>query len=75
MMVLMFVIAGFAFVSSRRRPESSRLLRAPGDLKAPIAFGLLYAVVLFLISAAQDKFGISGMFAVAAFSGLTIWTR
>jgi uncharacterized membrane protein (DUF4010 family) len=36
-----------------------------------VLFGALYALVLFVIAAAQDVLGNVGLFAAAAFSGLT----
>jgi len=43
----------------------------PSDLRAAIAFGLLYMVVLIGVAAARDWFGDRGLYAVAALSGLT----
>jgi uncharacterized membrane protein (DUF4010 family) len=45
--------------------------KPPSDLKAAITFGLLYAVVIFGVAVAKDYFGESGLYAVAALSGLT----
>ncbi len=43
----------------------------PSDLKAALGFGLLYAVVLFAVAVAKEHFGDSGLYVVAALSGLT----
>ena len=43
----------------------------PAQLGAAIAFGLLYAVVLFAVAAVRDQFGEEALYAVAAVSGLT----
>jgi uncharacterized membrane protein (DUF4010 family) len=43
----------------------------PSELKPAVLFGALYALVLFVIAAAQDVLGNVGLFAAAAFSGLT----
>jgi uncharacterized membrane protein (DUF4010 family) len=43
----------------------------PSNLKAAVAFGLLYAVVLFVIAAAQAEFGDAGLYWVSVLSGLT----
>ncbi len=40
-------------------------------MKTAFIFGILYAVILFVVAAARDKFGDEGMFVVAALSGLT----
>lgn len=44
--------------------------RPPKDLGAAIAFGLLYAVVLFAAAMGRDRFGESTLYAVGALSGL-----
>lgn len=43
----------------------------PTQLKPAILFGALYATVLLVVAAAKDHFGESGLFVVAALSGLT----
>lgn len=43
----------------------------PSELRPAILFGALYAVVLFVIAAAQDLLGNVGLFAAAALAGLT----
>jgi len=43
----------------------------PAQLKAALIFGGLYAVVLLAVAAAKAHFGTSGMYLVAALSGLT----
>ncbi len=41
------------------------------DLKSAVVFGLLYAGVLFAVAFAKQYFGTSGLYTVAAISGLT----
>ncbi len=43
----------------------------PSDLRSALLFGLLYAVVLFLVAWAEDQGGAQGLYLVAALSGLT----
>ena len=43
----------------------------PTELKSALFFGLLYAVVLFAVAAAKDRFGDRGLYFVAGLSGLT----
>jgi uncharacterized membrane protein (DUF4010 family) len=43
----------------------------PTELKSAIFFGLLYALVLFAVAAAKDRFGDRGLYVVAGLSGLT----
>ena len=45
--------------------------RNPAQLKPAILFGLLYAVILFVVAATREKFGESGLYVVAVLSGLT----
>lgn len=64
------VIAAIMWI--RGRGAASRTLEdhAPSDLPAAIVFGLLYAVVLLGVAAAEEHFGDSGLYVVAAISGL-----
>lgn len=43
----------------------------PSELKAALAFGLLYGAILFAVAAAKENLGEVGLYAVAAVSGLT----
>lgn len=43
----------------------------PSELKSAVIFALLYAVVLLLVAMAREHFGNSGLYVVAALSGLT----
>ena len=43
----------------------------PAELRSALLFGVLYAAVLLAIAFARDRFGTAGLYAVAAFSGLT----
>lgn len=43
----------------------------PSDLKVAVIFGLLYAAVLYGLAVAHDLYGSSGVYVVAAVSGLT----
>ncbi len=66
------ITLGFAFF--RPLPEESSLdqtKRRPSELRAALVFGALYAVVLFGVAAAKDRFGNTGLYLIAALSGLT----
>ncbi len=68
------IFATFALVAyGANRGELGELLEreTPSDLRAAIVFGLLYAVILLLVSAAKQEFGDTGLYVVAALSGLT----
>lgn len=43
----------------------------PSELKSAVGFALLYALVLLAVAVAKQHYGSSGLFAVAAISGLT----
>jgi uncharacterized membrane protein (DUF4010 family) len=43
----------------------------PGQFKSALAFGLMYAVVIFAAAAAKSYFGQAGLYTVALISGLT----
>jgi uncharacterized membrane protein (DUF4010 family) len=70
--VMMVVMLALAYLSHRKvasmEPEPKE---PPSTMKTAIAFGLMYAIVLFAIAASRQYFGSAGMFVVAALSGLT----
>jgi uncharacterized membrane protein (DUF4010 family) len=43
----------------------------PSELKSALLFGLIYAVVLFVVAAVKELYGNRGLYVVAALSGLT----
>ncbi len=43
----------------------------PSELKPALVFGALYGLVLLAVAFAEDRFGSSGLYVVAAISGLT----
>src|SRR5205085_5673753 len=43
----------------------------PAALKSALLFGLVYALVLFAVAAAKERFGQQGMYVVAGLSGFT----
>lgn len=45
--------------------------RNPAELGSALVFGALYALVLLAVAVARERFGSSGLYAVAAISGLT----
>ena len=71
MMVMIGALGVTAYVTSRGAYTEPLSREAPADLRAALAFGLLYAVVVFLVAAAKEHFGASGMYVVAGLSGLT----
>jgi uncharacterized membrane protein (DUF4010 family) len=60
-----------AFVTFCRRPIDASVGHAPSNLRTAVIFGLLYGGVLFAVAAAKEYVGDSGLYVVAALSGLT----
>jgi uncharacterized membrane protein (DUF4010 family) len=54
-----------------RVPARSGAQRDPTQLRAALVFGVLYGVVVFVLAAAKEYLGESGLYAVATVSGLT----
>jgi uncharacterized membrane protein (DUF4010 family) len=71
--LLAALLAVFLWVRWRRRDAGDGLppLGNPTQIEAALFFGVLYAAVTFGGAAARDQFGDSGLYAVAAVSGLT----
>jgi uncharacterized membrane protein (DUF4010 family) len=67
----MVLISAGAFLASRREKYEPAPSEDPSDLRAAVVFGLLYAAVVFAVAAAKEHFGESGLYIVAALSGLT----
>ena len=57
--------------AARRQPASMPEQQNPTHLKSALVFGLMYAVVLLALAAAQHYAGGGGLYAVAGLSGLT----
>jgi uncharacterized membrane protein (DUF4010 family) len=71
-MLVLFAIGAAVVWRSGTPPGASPLSPTnPSELKPAITFAVLYAAVLFAVSAARDLLGDAGLFAAAALSGLT----
>jgi len=70
-MVLMIGLAWLSFRNNATAASGDADQHPPSDLGTAIGFGLLYMLVLVAAAAARDYFGNSGLYAVAAISGLT----
>ena len=74
-LVIMFALFALLSVASWfrvKRAQTSMPEQAnPSELKSALFFGAVYAFVRFAVAAAKDWFGNSGLYAVAALSGLT----
>ncbi len=71
LMLLMAIEAAILFFLVRKNVHETSSHSSPAHLKAAIVFGILYAVILFVVAWAKDQFGEQALYAVAAISGLT----
>lgn len=67
----MALLCGFPYHYSKQNEMIQPDSQSPAQLKVAIAFGLLYAVVLFVVAVVKDHFGDRALYAVAVVSGLT----
>jgi len=65
------VLGGVIWVRASRNQATIPESENPTQLKPAIFFGLMYAGVIFFAAAAEHYLGSSGLYAVAAISGLT----
>ena len=61
----------FEWLGSRKEAEASAQQTNPTELKSALVFGTLYATILFAVAATKVHFERTGLFVVAALSGLT----
>ena len=71
LLVLFLLLAAFLWKRQSRDSEPLPAHENPSGLKPALLFGLLYGIVLFATAAARESFGVSGLYAVSALSGLT----
>jgi uncharacterized membrane protein (DUF4010 family) len=67
----MAVIAAGAYAFSRQKQAVVSEPKDPSNLAAAVVFGGLYALVLLAVAGAREHFGDSGLYLVAALSGMT----
>ncbi|MEY4482699.1 MAG: hypothetical protein RL693_151 [Verrucomicrobiota bacterium] len=65
------LIAAITHRLSKMNPQHHTDEQPPSELKSAVVFGLLYAVVLLIVAVAREHYGNSGLYIVAALSGLT----
>jgi uncharacterized membrane protein (DUF4010 family) len=65
------VLSGAAYLAARGDKVEMAEQKNPAELKSALVFGALYAVVLLAVAAARLYLGSTGLYAVAALSGLT----
>ena len=71
MLGVAIVVSVVAWLAGRDHDAEPPEQGNPAQLKAALAFGALYAVMLLAVAWARDWFGTAGLYAVAAISGLT----
>ncbi|WP_193212213.1 MgtC/SapB family protein [Luteolibacter marinus] len=71
MMAWTALVAAVAYRVSLRRQQDVTEDEAPSELKGAVLFALLYIAVLYGVAFAKEELGDTGLFAVAAVSGLT----
>jgi uncharacterized membrane protein (DUF4010 family) len=71
MLVFLALLSAYAWRGARATARPPAEYEPGADLRAAIAFGLLYGAVLFAVAAAREHLGEQGLYAVAALSGLT----
>ena len=71
MMVWSGVVAAATLWIAKRSGQEPGDEEPPSELKGAVMFGLLYVGVLYAVALAKEHFGSSGLYLVAAISGLT----
>jgi uncharacterized membrane protein (DUF4010 family) len=71
-LLIISVVSSFAlWLRSDKDHDEMPEQENPSELKSALLFGLIYAVVLFVVAAAKERFGNRGLYVVAGLSGLT----
>jgi uncharacterized membrane protein (DUF4010 family) len=71
MMVWMAFVTFCCWFLARNQLDHKGAEQPPSEIKGAIVFGLLYALVLLAVAVAKQHFGATGLYTVAAISGLT----
>ena len=71
--LLLLLTAASLVLWLRNRREQNEMLSQenPTELKSALLFGVIYAVVLFVVAAVKERYGNRGLYLVAGVSGLT----
>jgi uncharacterized membrane protein (DUF4010 family) len=67
----MILLCIFTYSNARQENLEQPDTKNPAQLKVAMAFGLLYAVVIFVVAMVKTHFGDQALYVVAAVSGLT----
>jgi uncharacterized membrane protein (DUF4010 family) len=71
MLILMSVLSVVMLVRYRSKKDEMLVQDNPSELKSALMFALIYAIVIFAVAAAKERFGSKGLYLVAGLSGLT----
>ena len=71
MFILMSILSVAMWVRNRKKEEEMLVQDNPSELKSALMFGFVYAIVLFAVAAAKERFGNKGLYVIAGLSGLT----
>lgn len=74
LVVMLILLSAFSialWVRNRKEKNEMPVPENPSELKSALMFCLVYAIVIFAIAAAKERFGSKGLYVVAGFSGLT----
>jgi uncharacterized membrane protein (DUF4010 family) len=71
LLILMAVCSFALWFRNRQERDEMPEQENPSEMKSALLFGLIYAVVLFVVAAVKESYGNRGLYVVAGLSGLT----
>ncbi len=71
LLILSALISFALWLRSGKNHDEMPEQENPSELKSALLFGLIYAVVLFVVAAVKERYGNRGLYVVAGLSGLT----
>ena len=71
MLIILSVLSLVMFLRNRNKKDEMLVKDNPSELKSALVFAIVYAIVIFAVAAAKERFGSKGLYLVAGLSGLT----
>ena len=71
MLIILSVLSVVMLVRNRNKKDEMLVQDNPSELKSALMFAIVYAIVIFAVAAAKERFGSKGLYLVAGLSGLT----
>lgn len=71
MLIILSVLSVVMLVRNRDKRDEMLVKDNPSELKSALMFAIVYAIVIFAVAAAKERFGSKGLYLVAGLSGLT----